>query len=39
MSFYFKYRALESLIEKDRTEELTLEERVLMVRLRKEVYD
>jgi hypothetical protein len=39
MSFFFKYRVLQSLIEKERTEELTPEERVLMVFLRKEVYD
>lgn len=39
MSYFFKYKALQSLIEKERTEELTLEEWVLMVFLRKEVYD
>ena len=39
MSYFFKYKVLQSLIEKERTEELTLEERVLMVSLRKEVYD
>jgi len=38
LSYFFKYRVLESLIERERTEELTLEERVLMARLRKEVY-
>ena len=39
MSFFFKYMDLESLIEKDRTAGLTLKERVLMVRLQKEVCD
>lgn len=39
MSFFFKCRVLESLVEKERTVGLTLKERVLMVRLRKEVYD
>jgi hypothetical protein len=39
LSFFFKYRVLESLIEKERTAGLTLEERVLVVRLQKEVYD
>ena len=38
MSFFFKYRVLENLTEKERTEGLTLRERVLMHRLRKEVY-
>ena len=39
MSFFFKYRVLESLIEKDRTAGLTPKERLLMLQLRKEVYD
>ena len=39
LSYFFKYKVLESLIEKERTEELTLEEWVLVVLLRKEVYD
>jgi len=39
LSYFFKYKVLQSLIEKERTEELTLKEWVLMVRLRKEVYD
>ena len=39
MSFFFKYRALENLTEKERMKGLTPRERVLMLRLRKEVYD
>jgi hypothetical protein len=39
LSYFFKYKVLQSLIEKERTQELTLREWVLMVWLRKEVYD
>ena len=39
LSYFFKYKVLENLIEKERTEGLTLKERVLMARLQKEVYD
>jgi hypothetical protein len=39
LSFFFKYRFLESLKEKECTEGLTQDEWVLMVRLQKEIYD